>query len=97
MHSACHIVIADKPLVFRDLISWIASLTLAMTPSVILNLFQDLINVAIHECILSIEFPPCFAYYRIIRVVAGVTSGSNLWAGALRATAPYRKSEFAMT
>ena len=36
-------------------------------------------------------------YYRIIRVVAGVTSGSNLWAGALRATAPCRKSELAMT
>ena len=40
----------------------------------------------------------CFvAKHRIIRVVAGVTSGSNLLAGALRATAPYRKSELAMT
>ena len=40
----------------------------------------------------------CFvAKHRIIRVVAGVTSGSNLRAGALRATAPYRKSELAMT
>ena len=40
----------------------------------------------------------CFvAKHRIIRVVAGVTSGSNLLAGALRATAPYRKPELAMT
>ena len=45
----------------------------------------------------SMDFMDCFAYYRIIRVVAGVTSGSNLRAGALRATAPYRKSDLAMT
>ena len=40
----------------------------------------------------------CFvAKHRIIRVVTGVTSGSNLRAGALCATAPYRKSDLAMT
>ena len=59
---------------------------------------QDLINVTIHECILAILPLDCFvAKYRIIRVVAGVTSGSNLRVGALRATAPYRKSDLAMT
>ena len=40
----------------------------------------------------------CFVVLpRIIRVVAGVPSGSNLRAGTLRATAPFRKSDLAMT
>ena len=59
--------------------------------------WQNVQKTVIAHSVARSFFLDCFAFYRIIRVVAGVTSGSNLRAGALRATAPYRKSELAMT